>query len=104
MKNILAAVILSIATISSASANQDVCKKAAELGMLIMEMRQSGTPITKMLDFAAGSPSDEETKKLTNTLINKAYQKTRYSHKPNQESAAVDFGTEIYTACMRSRM
>jgi len=104
MKTLLSAIALSLLATSCAYANQDICRKSAELAMLIMETRQSGLPITKMLDFAAGSTSDEATKKLTSTLINKAYKKTRYSHKPNQEAATSDFGTEIYMDCMRSLM
>ena len=69
------------------------CVAAGELATAIMQGRQLGTPITKLLEIAEDS-------EFAIALVLLAYGQPRYSTPEYQQRAADEFGSEIVVSCM----
>ena len=92
----------SLALCSSSAYADDFCTDQSELAMSIMQLRQMGAPVSKMIK-AANNSSDERLRKLMVSYTEIAYNRERYATKEYQHQAAVDFGTEVYNMCKRVR-
>lgn len=92
----------SLALCSSSVYADDFCTDQSELAMSIMQLRQMGAPVSKMIK-AANHSSDERLRKLMVSYTETAYNRERYTTKEYQHQAAVDFGTEVYNMCKRVR-
>jgi outer membrane murein-binding lipoprotein Lpp len=92
----------SLALCSSSAYADDFCTDQAELATSIMQLRQMGAPVSKMIK-AANNSSDERLRKLMVSYTETAYSRERYATKEYQHQAAVDFGTEVYNTCKQVR-
>ena len=92
----------SLALCSPSVYADDFCVEQSELATSIMQLRQMGAPVSKMIK-AANNSSDEHLRKLMVSYTETAYGRERYATKEYQHQAAVDFGTEVYNMCKRVR-
>lgn len=92
----------SLALCSSSIYANDFCIEQSELATSIMQLRQMGAPVSKMIK-AANHSSDERLRKLMVSYTEIVYGRERYTTKEYQHQAAVDFGTEVYNMCKRVR-
>ena len=92
----------SLALCSPSVYANDFCVEQSELATSIMQLRQMGAPVSKMIK-AANHSSDERLRKLMVSYTEIAYNRERYATKEYQHQAAVDFGTEVYNNCKRTR-
>jgi len=92
----------SLALCSSSVYADDFCVEQSELATSIMQLRQMGAPVSKMIK-AANNSSDERLRKLMVSYTETAYNRERYATKEYQHQAAVDFGTEVYNIGKRVR-
>lgn len=104
IRKFLSTIVLttSLALGSSSVYANDFCAEQSELATSIMQLRQIGAPVSKMVK-AANNSSDERLRKLIVSYTEIAYNRERYATKEYQHQAAVDFGTEVYNMCKRVR-
>ena len=96
-------ITLSLALPFSVQADTSValefCKPIHGLAETIMERRQEGVSMVKMLEIA--NPSDGGSiKELSISLVEEAYSSPRYHTPENQQRAVQDFGNEKFKMCM----
>lgn len=72
-----------------------MCEAAAEIAETIMERRQTGTSMAKMIEVA----DDNE---LVEQIIIAAYDSPRYSTDRIQQRAAAEFRDEVYLQCVKA--
>lgn len=86
------AVTISLTTTPLTAETEDPCPVLGELSGVIMENRQAGTPISKMMSV---SPDND----LVTAIILQAYQQPRYSTEKYRQRAIDDFANTVMTAC-----
>lgn len=92
MKNLLLGLVLSVAAASPALA-VDVCDQVDKLSGAIMEGRQAGVTLRKMITMA-----DDVSFGKTITLD--AYKQPRWSGEKARKRAVVDFQNKWYLLCI----
>lgn len=93
MKLLTTATIILLALTGTAKAEtNDVCPLFYQVASVIMEARQEGVPMPKMMDiFKENAPAIE--------LIKIAYSKSRYHTKSVQRDVINNFANEVAVAC-----
>jgi hypothetical protein len=75
--------------------SEDPCPALGDLARAIMENRQVGTPINRMMEIANGQ-------ELVIAITLEAYQQPQYSTPANQSRAVTEFSNDMMTACYLS--
>ncbi len=70
------------------------CMAVSDFAHAVMRNRQNGTPMSKVMEEAAGERLHEE-------LIVEAYSRPRYSSKEMRERQVLDFENEVYGYCFK---
>lgn len=101
-KMILATALLLIFPYSSYAQDDHLsfCKVISTSAKLIMEYRQSGKPMSKLIDLANEQPSI-----LKDTFINitvKAYEIPRFSTDEAKRKTVEDFVNDVYLDCLKN--
>lgn len=73
--------------------SHEMCKNFSQASEKLMEMRQNGFPMRKLMDEIKG-----DTKQ---SIIKAAYQIPRYQTEKNQKQAIEKFSNRIYKECSR---
>lgn len=98
IKAVAMAVALSLTVFTQQAVAQDkvenICTVAADLAGVIMQNRQLGTPISKMMEVAGGD-------QYAIALILIAYDTPRFSTDEYQQEAVVNFSNEVGLACYK---
>lgn len=68
------------------------CRTLSQIASQIMRRRQTGAAMSDMMDSYSKDPALVQ-------LVLAAYVTNRMRAESNQETAAVDFGNEVYRAC-----
>ena len=76
-----------------------VCKNMGEYARTVMEGRQNGVPMSKLIDLAASS--DASTGPTMQQIIIEAYDHPRMSVEANKATATVDFENKVYLECIK---
>lgn len=71
---------------------QEKCKGVSEVAKSIMEARQGGAPMSKLMDIAAENG-------IMQAMVRDAYSVPHYSVEANKNRAAADFSNEQYAMC-----
>jgi hypothetical protein len=77
----------------------NICKNMGEYARTVMEGRQNGVPMSKLIDLAASS--DDSTGPTMRQIIIEAYDHPRMSVEANKATAAVDFENKVYLECIK---
>ena len=80
---------------------RDLCAEVSEIAETIMERRQEGVSMQKMMDIIAYGTGSKGATNITETLIMKAYEIPRYRVKDNRERAVQEFKNRWYLACVK---
>jgi hypothetical protein len=97
MTKILLFVFIAVTSIPSyADDFRDLCNKLNETAQSIMEDRQEGVSMKKLMEIAKGN-------KLIENIIIAAYDRPRYYTKEMQIKSVEDFRDEIYLYCIRPK-
>ncbi len=102
MKRIIQAAILAGALLTGAAQAEDPCQRISKLAGTIMENRQAGTSMERMIEIASGEQF-KSIDKILRHLIVEAYSQPRYNSKPNQQNAVKDFSNDQMLLCMKVR-
>lgn len=96
-------VVATLLTLSSCTvaANTDQvierCSSQATVAANIMQARQNGVPITRILEINKEYP---DAKSLLDFFAMEAYKVPRYSTPENQQQSIVEFSNTIFMLCM----
>lgn len=74
---------------------RELCKSFEDLAAQIMEGRQAGTPMSGMMEIAAGDA-------LTEAIISRAYEQPRMNLPENRARFVEDYRNEIYLECIQN--
>lgn len=74
------------------------CEQWYEVGHGIMSLRQSGMPITKIMNRIGESP---EGKNPIAEMVKLAYKSPVFETEEAKEKAAVEFGNQMYLICSK---
>ena len=98
MRTILITLVLYIMAMPVQAADwRETCGKFGELATTIMENRQSGVSMAKMMEAIAGG----EENPLIEKLIISAYDSPRYSTERMQKRTVEEFRDEVYLECVK---
>ena len=92
MKKLILAVALSLAVFSAQAEESYFCESVGELATIIMQNRQKGVDLSKMLALSKG---DDGVK----TMVLDAYNSPRYSTDKYIADAVSDFSNKWVLAC-----
>lgn len=95
-KSVLFAVVVSVATSFSVSAEPASCETVSALARDVMRNRQANLPMAQMMKATEGMD-------LAQSMIKAAYKESRYSSAGYQENAITDFENTWYMACLESK-
>lgn len=96
MKNFIATTLIAVASfVAPVHAEQATCAEIGALAYTIMEVRQSGRPMSVLMEIASETPSLQR-------LVIAAYDTPRYSTKKYQLEAASDFRNDVEAICYGS--
>ena len=102
MKKLLAAVLLALPfTVQAEDTSMQWCKPVHKLSETIMESRQKGVSMVDILEMAETVES-ENLKNLAISIVEEAYDSTRYHTRENQLRAIQDFGNDMFMICMKA--
>lgn len=73
----------------------------SDLGKSVMEARQDGLPMSKLMDHFAKS-KNTETGQLGTILVEWAFELPRHTTKEGQGRAVSEFESEVYKTCYQS--
>lgn len=96
MKFLLTVILLASSLAANAEkSNISVCNELQELGYKIMELRQSGVPVSTVMGASDGN-------KTINSIIIAAYEEMQYSTKEYQIRASREFANKVYIECFKA--
>ena len=98
---ILAAVAFGLSMQAQATDATEICVSIGQLGKTIMERRQEGTDIGKMLELAQTFETQTE-RDITKAIIMDAYKQPQYSSQDYRDNAAIEFYNSIVVGCLQS--
>lgn len=105
-KTLLLSTALSLSALSSASAeaggDQHVCGAMGALAGSIMEMRQTGVPLSEMMRRITDAVADEAMKEFARAAVMMAYAAPYYSTREFKENAINEFRNEAELSCFKS--
>lgn len=99
MKKILIAVFMVLVMVGMANAEanwRDTCRDLGGLAEVIMDSRQMGVPMARLMAVI----SDEGGSQLTESLIIDAYSVPRFRTEKMQKQAVADFREKVYLECV----
>ena len=80
----------------------DVCRSYGELAEKIMTLRQRGVSLSELIDSLAKT-EDEDTNKVTRSMILSAYEQPQYGTAEYQKAKAGEFKNNIELFCYQSQ-
>lgn len=102
MKIIFAATVLAAASLPGIAAAEFTpkdpmafCKQSESLAGTIMSGRQSGVPMSKMMEVAADS-------QLVRSMVTMAFEKTRWHTEERQAREIQDFSEMAFSSCWKA--
>lgn len=86
---------------SPAAADDRFCQLQSQIAARLMEARQNGTPLARMLAINAemGGPAEERT--LYDEIAIRAYEAPRFETEARKVQIGTEFSNEIMIACYR---
>lgn len=97
----IAAALLTVSPVTAAAPRPDICPTVETLARTIMEGRQVGVPMTKMMEVA-DNQGDNPMGRLIRALIVAAFEKPRYMTAEIQQREVDDFANEAALECYRA--
>lgn len=79
--------------------NMEICKAIHSLAETIMERRQEGMSIVKMLEVA-GNSDNGFVRSFSELMVKDTFDSTRYHSPELQQRAVQDFGNDMFLLCM----
>ena len=101
-KQIVAALVIMVSA-SSVSANDEFCSDVGGLARDVMEFRQMGVPMSKVMGALANG-SDVEFNGVMKNMIIEAYEYSQYSTKSVAESRINKFGNDWELNCYKGEL
>lgn len=96
IKIMFSVVVLAMSAGAQANrSNVGICNDLQDLGYKIMELRQSGVPVSQVMSASDGN-------QVVNAIIISAYEEMRYSTREFQVRASRDFADKIYLECFKT--
>lgn len=106
MRKYIAAVIMALASSTAqadaAAESAEYCKSISDLASSIMELRQDGVPMSRLLDGFAKVQNDYSA--LTKLIVIDAYERPRFDVEPYRQRAIVDFVDAHYLLCVKNEV
>lgn len=97
MKNLIIATTLTLASASSFAYER--CEYISEVATVLMENRQLGASMAKMMEIMVKDESDV----LYKEMVIKAYEVPQYQVAKNQQREINDFANNWYLACVKAK-
>lgn len=105
MKNLIIAAMLFVPTIAFSeeqpASKEIVCNSLGALAKVVMENRQMGVPLSKMLEVPA-KMQEESLANITTAIILEAYDSPKFSGKQYQQEAAEEFSNKVVLECWKN--
>ena len=98
MKILIICLLFLVGFNAYASEKLSKCDEYYDVGHAIMNMRQNGMPITKIMNRIGESP---ESKNPIVEMVKLAYNSPVFETKEAKEKAAVEFGNQMYLICSK---
>lgn len=95
-------VILFLLSSSQALAEPLTCPQMSEMAEKVMEARQSGVPMAKMMEISESNGLGEPEINFMQGAIAMAYEETAWRTEEAQRRAVTEFGNGIMLACVKS--
>lgn len=76
----------------------ETCKVVSELAAMIMDARQSGVPMARMMETSVGG-ADVEFERFNRSLVVEAFRRPRMSVEENRRDEVRDFENQAYLRC-----
>ena len=92
-KLLIAATLLSASTTAIAATPDEACDSFARLANVVMELRQAGQPMSKMMQIAKDP--------MTRYIIIEAYDYPRFGTNSIAKTVIRDFSDRIHVECLR---
>ena len=109
--NILIAMIIIFSFISSVNAkdnNSIICPEINNFAKVVMELRQIGVPLIKVMNKFESIKTNTENQELNQTLVKilktimkNAYSQPRFMTKEYQQRAIIEFANKWYLQCLK---
>lgn len=80
---------------SYAVTTQEMCESQEQMANTIMQARQTGVPLQRMLDLANGDA-------VIKAIVRMAFTKPKFTSEKYKGNAADQFANEIYLLCMKN--
>lgn len=78
------------------------CKGISELAETMMQLRQTGVPMSRVHDLIT-KDFDPVLQEIATTMLQLAYEKPRYSSVEYKKRAITDFGSEWFLQCLKAK-
>jgi len=88
------------ANVADAELDTETCQKLSEFAQNIMEARQTGVPLNKMISLV--EKNEEPFRSMYRTLVIEAYKKPRYHTKSMQTGETTDYSNQVLLACLEA--
>lgn len=90
-----------LASVHGIKETDDGCTVLAKTSAVIMQARQSGAPMSNLLDIVNGAP--ESDRKILRLIVMAAYESPGFQSEEYKERAAMDFRNQIHLMCLQER-
>jgi hypothetical protein len=95
--------LIMLFTVGSANASSiSDCEGAAKIGRIIMDARQSGTPVREVMSVMSISEMEGPAREVMTSVILLAYEEPIYSTEKYKQQAITEFENGIYVGCLRA--
>ena len=98
---LIAALALPAPALAATDQHRENCKALAAFAHTIMNTRQQGVALTRVLEAVVAPVEDAEAREIIRTVVMRAYGEPRYTTEQVQESAAADFRDRIHVWCLQ---
>jgi len=80
----------------------DLCESHSGFAEAVMYQRQSGAPITKLLNAIKKSEADAQGKEALKNIVLMAYNSPKYYSQTMKDAAESEFANKVYLLCTGS--
>lgn len=99
MKKLLIGVALALGIILPAEANDDPCKSLEVAALVILEAKNTGMPMSSVMDIAEKSSENRVVRRLMRALVMDAYNLPMMMSEEGKRRQATQFMHEVSSVC-----
>lgn len=96
--------VVTIAVLASVARSESLdryCQVQSQIGEKVMEARQSGTPMSRLIEINQTLTDSPDERRLYDEIVIRAYEEPLLRSDRNKAVAITEFGNHIMVSCLR---